>query len=95
MFNFMKIRYFIVVALLLVFTWWGTKAFLRYWSQPLTTDISYSFGDNENGIQFPQVTFCPYKFFRENSFLKQCYSESSWTFIDTFHGCLKKDRVRK
>ena len=53
-----KIRYIIVVCFLLFFAWWAHKAFVRYWSQPLTTDISYRFGDNENGIEFPFITFC-------------------------------------
>ena len=31
---------------------------MRYWNQPLTTNMANSFGDNENGIQFPLMTFC-------------------------------------
>ena len=35
------------------------KGLIRYIEQPLTTDISYHFGDNKNGgIQFPVISFC-------------------------------------
>ena len=86
-----KIRYIIVVCFLLFFAWWAHKAFIRYWSQPLTTDISYRFGDNENGIEFPFITFCPYLIVSENSVLDQCYNGSSWSFITALYDCLKKD----
>ena len=41
-----------------MFIWWAAVAVIKYWDQPLVTDIIPSFGDNKNGIQFPLITFC-------------------------------------
>ena len=80
MFIPIRIRYIIVLCLLILFFSWSNEAFIRYWSQPLTTDISYRFGDNENGIEFPFITFCPYLVVSEDPVLNQCYNGSSWSF---------------
>ena len=86
-----RIKYIIIICLFLIFSYWGIKAFERYWSQPLTTDISYKFGDgNGNGIQFPIVTFCQLKFEVTNPLLKAC-NNGSWEFFPSFVNCLKTD----
>ena len=90
--GFLKIRYGVVVVLLVFFTWWSTKSIQRYYSQPLTTDISYTFGDGiENGIQFPIITFCNYEDSSKNPFLKEC-NNGSWNVFDSFVNCLKNDK---
>ena len=48
-----RVKYVIVFCLILLCIWWGSDAMFRYWSQPLSTDISYKYGENEKGIQFP------------------------------------------
>ena len=60
--NFMAIKISIWFGLLSISTWWGSRSVIRYWNQPLTTNMVYSFGDNENGIQFPLMTFCDDEF---------------------------------
>ena len=56
--NLMAIKISIWFGLLSISAWWGSRSVIRYWNQPLTTNMVYSFGDNENGIQFPLMTFC-------------------------------------
>ena len=90
MFKTFRVRYIIVLPLLILFIWWGSNSVLRYWSQPLTTDISHSFGDNKNGIEFPLVTFCQYDFRNNNEIMKDCQGDA-WDFIPTFALCLKMD----
>ena len=52
----------IVVSLFVLFTWWGMTSVEKYWSEPLTTDIGYKFGDGiDNGIKFPVISFCQYR----------------------------------
>ena len=43
--------------LFLVFMYYSTQAVLKYWEEPAVTNIQYTFGDNEKGIQFPLITF--------------------------------------
>ena len=83
-----RLKNIAVLCLISLFLWWGSKAVIRYWYQPLTTDISYSFGDNTIGIQFPQVTFCETAFFLKNPFMKDC-GDGSWNFISEIQSCLK------
>ena len=50
---------FLAVSILLgLFSWLGGRAVNRYISQPLSTDIGTTFGDNGIGIRFPLITFC-------------------------------------
>ena len=89
-----RVRYAAVIFLLLLCIWWGTVAFERYWSQPLTTDISQNFGDSfgfENGIQFPITTFCQYWIISSYALLKEC-SNGSWGLFPSIANCLKDDK---
>ena len=95
-FNLWKIRIFVWLCLLSISTWWGSKSVIRYWNQPLSTNIVYSFGDNEKGIQFPIITFCDNKFVFQNTFLKECKNKSGWeTFIDVLTNCLMNRKTFK
>ena len=70
------IRFLFVLILISLFTWWGGRAVFRYLSQPLATDIETSFGDNEIGIRFPLITFCPnFDFLAKNEIVKNCTDE--------------------
>ena len=56
----------------------------------MSTDISFNFGDNENGIQFPHITFCHFLFPLYNSFLANC-RDNALTFALAITNCLKND----
>ena len=82
-------RNLIVFTLISIFIWWAGHAVLRYWSQPLSTDISYNFDDVDNKIQFPLITFCrSINFPREHPIMKK-YTCGSWDFLQSFMNCLK------
>ena len=92
MFKHFRIRYTFLVSLLVVFGWWGIKSFKRFWSQPLTTDISYTFGDyNKSGIKFPTITFCEYMTGQVNQLLKDC-NNGAWDFFPSLINCLEKNK---
>ena len=84
------IRYLVTLCLIALFIYWGTDAMIRYWSQPLTTDIDVKFGDTDKGIQFPLITVCNSYFWSENPLMKKCY-DGSWHFIHSFISCMKDD----
>ena len=84
-----RLRNLIAVSLISIFIWWASHAVIRYWSQPLTTDISYNFGDHDNKIQFPLITFCQHiNFPGEHPLMKEC-DDGSWNFLRSFINCLK------
>ena len=83
----LKIRILVWISLLSVFVWWGSESMIRYWNQPLTTEIVYSFGGNENGIQFPLMTFCDGDYTLTNKILQEC--SGKLFFIDMVTDCLK------
>ena len=56
----------------------------------MTTDTSYVFGDNQNGIQFPLFTICRRDFFVHNQLMKECQN-GDWDFIGSLVSCMKKD----
>ena len=85
-----RIKSLVIFCLIALFIWWGSNGVMRYWSQPLTTDIRFRFGDSDKGIQFPLITLCNDQFFSENSLMKKCY-DGSWHFIKAFISCMKAD----
>ena len=89
-----RVKYVIVFCLILLCIWWGSDAMFRYWSQPLSTDISYKYGENEKGIQFPLITLCNMNILKENKMLKDCY-DGSWSFMSTLISCAKRKKTLK
>jgi hypothetical protein len=85
-----RIKNLIIFCLMLLLIWWGGTAILKYWSQPLTTDTSFIFGDNEKGIQFPVITICESDFYANNPLMKDCHT-GNWDFIGSFVSCMKED----
>ena len=85
----LKIRIVVWIILLATFAWWGGKSVIRYKNEPLTTDLVYTFGDNENGIQFPLMTFCDNDFVSKNNILQECLIQSNWSFFVALQDCLK------
>ena len=86
-----RIRNLIIFCLILLLIWWGGTAILKYWSQPLTTDTSYVFGDNEKGIQFPLITICDRDIYTKNPLMKDCKT-GRYDLIGSFVSCIKKDK---
>ena len=85
------IRFLLVLILISLFTWWAGRAVFRYLSQPLATDIETSFGDNDIGIRFPLITFCPnFDFVAINEIMKDCTDEEVTFLIPTVFACLQK-----
>ena len=68
--------------------WWVSKAVVRYWRQPLSTEISHSFGDNNNGIRFPLITLCEGHFQTNNPILSKCKNGAK-TFMQSVRNCLE------
>ena len=87
-----RLKYLMIFCLILLFLWWGVNAVLRYWSQPLSTDISYKYGETEQGIQFPLITLCNLNIFYDNKMLKEC-DDGSWYFMSTLVSCLKSNKT--
>jgi hypothetical protein len=87
-----KIRYFLWFTLFSMFIWWAAIAVIKFWDQPLVTDIITSFGDNKNGIQYPLITFCSENF-RSNMKACKIMDESSFpSFFDKIVKCVKNDK---
>ena len=80
-------KLFFNVSMILVFGWWGLKAFQRYLSQPMVTDITTTVGDNGVSIQFPQITICNYGFLGQNDYMKDCV-DPKWTYLGSLINCL-------
>ena len=81
------------LPLILLFVWWGSNAVFRYWSQPLSTDISYKYGETNQGIQFPLITLCNLDRF-DNKILREC-NDGSWNFISILVSCMKINKTLK
>ena len=88
-----RVKYVIIFCLILLFLWWGINAVLRYWSQPMSTDISYKYGETKQGIQFPLITLCNLDRF-DNKVLKEC-NDGSWNFISILVSCMKSNKTLK
>ena len=86
-----RVKFIVILLLVSLLIWWVSKAVLRYWSQPLSTEISYSFGDNKNGIQFPLITFCEGHFSQNNPILSKCEDDGK-NFMQSVRNCMKNDK---
>ena len=87
-----RVKYVIIFCLVLLCIWWGRNAVLRYLSQPLSTDISFKYGEFEQGIQFPLITLCNWNIFRTDPIIKECH-DGSWNFISTLISCMKRNKT--
>ena len=48
-----------LVAFATIFIYWSVAAILKFASVPITSTVSYRFGDDGNGnIQFPTISIC-------------------------------------
>ena len=89
-----KVRVLFWICLISTFVWWGSKSVKRYWNQPLTTNMVYSYGDNDNGIQFPLMTFCDREFVKKNKIFQDCKMDGPY-FIHSFNESLRNCKTFK
>ena len=85
-----RVKNLIILCLITLFLWWGSNAVVRYWSQPLSTDISYKYAETKLGVQFPQITMCQPSF-SENPIFKETHN-GSFNFIGTFASYIKRNK---
>ena len=86
-----RVKFVIISCLILLFLWWGSNAVLKYWSQPVSTDISFK-RESEQGIQFPLITLCNFNRFVDNEMLKEC-NDGSWNFMSALVSCVKSNKT--
>ena len=67
-----RVKNVIIFCLILIFLWCVFNAARKYWLQPLSTEISYKYGEAKLGVRFPQITLC-----QPNIFLKDPISKSA------------------
>ena len=84
-----RVKNLIILCLITLFFWWGSNAVVRYWSQPLSTDISYKYAESKLEVQFPQITMCQPSF-SENPIFKGT-NNGSFNFIGTFASYIKRN----
>ena len=89
-----RVKNVILFCLVLLFLWWGSSAVVRYWSQHLTTDISYEYGETNLGIQFPLITLCQTNIYIENPAINEC-NDGSWDYESIFVSCIKENQTFK
>ena len=96
-----RVKNVILFCLVLLFLWWGSNAVVRYWSQHLTTDISYRSihslvhkGDTNPGVQFPLITVCHSNRFHKDPIIKEC-DDGSWDFVNIVISCMKRTKTAK
>ena len=95
-----RVKNVILFCLVLLFLWWGSSAVVRYWSQHLTTDISYRSihslhnGDTNPGVQLPLITICNSLGFYKDPIIKDC-DDGSWDFVNIVTFCMKTNTTAK
>ena len=90
-----RVRNLIRFCLISLFLWWGTNAMMKYWNQPLSTDIRYRQEEAKPGNQFPLITLCNSRDFFGNPIIKDCVDGLSWDFIGTVVCCMKGNETSK
>ena len=76
----------------IIFAYWSMLAIHKYKSKPITSSVSYTYGDDGNGlIEFPTVTICLDSFHRlglsQKGFFYNC-DPSPPRFIDVLAYCI-------
>ena len=89
-----RVRNVIIFCLISLFLWWGSGAVLKYWSQPLSTDLHFEYGETDLGIQFPLITLCQSNVYVENPIINKC-NDGSWNFISIIVSCMKGNKTFK
>ena len=90
-----RVRNLIRFCLISLFLWWGINAVVKYWRQPLSTDVRYRQEEAKPGNQFPLITLCNSRDFFGNPIIKDCVDGLSWDFIGTVVCCMKHNNTSK
>ncbi len=100
-FTIISVKLSAILALSAIFVYWSVLAIEKYSSKPVSTSVSFRFGDDNHGnIRFPVVTFChPFwttlgKSFAGISVQRQCAKLANLRWPEVlfyFHDCLKND----
>ena len=89
--NFIRIlRLFGTLAFCTVFMYWSTNAISKYIDRPISSTVSYQFGDDEHGnIDFPAITICldTFKWVVWTKMLKNCSTNMIYTISDALKYC--------
>ena len=78
----------LALILMLVFLYWSGIAILKFQSQPLSTDIYQTIGDQDRKITFPTITICDFTY-SKNHLFKNC-STTSYHYLSAMLSCLSK-----
>ena len=89
--NFIRIlRLFGTLAFCTVFMYWSTNAISKYIDRPISSTVSYQFGDDGHGnIDFPAITICldTFKWVVWTKMLKNCSTNMIYTISDALKYC--------
>ena len=89
-----RVKNVIIFCLILLFLWCVFNAVRKYWLQPLSTEISYKYGEAKLGVRFPQITLCQPNIFLKNPIFKECH-DGTWDFIGAVTSCMKSNNTLK
>ena len=75
-------KFISILALILIFLYWSIIAIIHYESGPISSSVSYRFGDDGHGnYEFPAITICLDSFkwigMSPNGMLNNCSSRSA------------------
>ena len=87
-----RVKNGIIFCLILLFFLGVIKAVKTYWSQPLSTDITYKYGNPYLGVQYPQITLCHPNIYLEHPMFKECRGEPL-EFISVINSCMKSNNT--
>ena len=83
-----RVKNGIIFCLILLFFLGVIRAVKTYWSQPLSTDITYKYGHPYLGFQYPQITLCHPNIYLEHPMFKECRGDAL-EFISVIKSCMK------
>ena len=87
-----QVRNGIIFCLILLFFLGVIRAVMTYWSQPLSTDITYKYGHPYLGFQYPQITLCHPNIYLEHPMFKECRGDAL-EFISVIKSCMKSNNT--
>ena len=83
---------FSAFALLCLFLYWSYYAIDKFLDEPISTQISYRFGDDDKGlIEFPAVSICPLRAKVLAEKFLNCPQDSFDSFDDMLFRCFAKN----
>ena len=81
---------FILGLLYLFCVYWCFGAIFKYQDEPAITRRTWKFGDNEKGIEFPLITFCPkIPYDNQMIFKNECGLNGTLSHQEDFHHLLQ------